>query len=319
MEANLETLKRFKASSIQDLRTKLWNQPPYSLDDAMRLIRKAHEEGPQSFEWSTTLEDGTVVKEWVKLQKLSIRGVDRVLSISRDTTELARFDQTMQDMNRRLKLLSGITRHDLLNQLMVLAGYLQLHKRALGEQASYPYLARVERSIEVIREQVEFTGAYEAMGTTSPKWQSIAKLIAVIPEGKEIKELVMTQKVKEMAILADPMLPKVFGNLLLNSIQHGKKVTRVEIDCQEVADGLILSYADDGVGISQESKCHVFEKGFGKGTGLGMFLSKEILGMTGIKITENGEPGKGARFEMLVPSGGYWLHGKSDASSSPSE
>lgn len=317
VEANAETLRRFKASSLQDLGTKLWNQPPHSLDDAMRLIRKAQEEGPQSFEWSTTLEDGTVVKEWVKLQKLSLRGVDRVLSISRDITELGRFDQTMQDMNRRLKLLSGITRHDLLNQLMILAGYLQLHKASLKDPGSLVHLAKVEHSIEVIRKQVQFTGDYEAVGTTLPKRQSIAKLIGAIPEGKEIKELVMTQKVKELAILADPMLPKVFGNLLLNSIQHGEKVTRVEIDCREVADGLILSYADDGIGISQEDKGHVFEKGFGKGTGLGMFLSKEILGMTGIKIMENGEPGKGARFEMLVPCGGYWLNGKDDNGGSP--
>jgi signal transduction histidine kinase len=42
---------------------------------------------------------------------------------------------------------------------------------------------------------------------------------------------------------------------------------------------------------------------FGKHTGLGLFLSREILGLTGITITENGIPGSGARFVIRVPAG----------------
>jgi signal transduction histidine kinase len=44
---------------------------------------------------------------------------------------------------------------------------------------------------------------------------------------------------------------------------------------------------------------------FGHHTGFGLFLSREILSITGMTITETGEPGKGARFEILVPNGGY--------------
>ncbi|MDD1694555.1 MAG: ATP-binding protein, partial [Methanoregula sp.] len=58
-----------------------------------------------------------------------------------------------------------------------------------------------------------------------------------------------------------------------------------------------------GAGIAVEDKKRLFERGFGHHTGLGLFLSREILAITGITITENGEPGKGARFEILVPDG----------------
>jgi signal transduction histidine kinase len=44
-------------------------------------------------------------------------------------------------------------------------------------------------------------------------------------------------------------------------------------------------------------------RGFGKNTGLGLFLSREILAITGIMIAEMGEPGKGARFEITEPKG----------------
>jgi signal transduction histidine kinase len=49
----------------------------------------------------------------------------------------------------------------------------------------------------------------------------------------------------------------------------------------------------------------IFEQGFGKNTGLGLFLSREILAITGLTITENSVPGKGARFEITVPKGAY--------------
>jgi signal transduction histidine kinase len=62
---------------------------------------------------------------------------------------------------------------------------------------------------------------------------------------------------------------------------------------------------DDGPGIPEENKERIFEKGFGNNTGLGLFLTREILGITGITIRETGEPGTGARFELTVPPGSY--------------
>jgi signal transduction histidine kinase len=71
----------------------------------------------------------------------------------------------------------------------------------------------------------------------------------------------------------------------------------------ESGDGTIIVCEDDGEGIPVEEKEKVFERGFGKNTGLGLFLSRENLDITGITIKETGEPGKGARFEIAVPDG----------------
>jgi signal transduction histidine kinase len=98
---------------------------------------------------------------------------------------------------------------------------------------------------------------------------------------------------------------KVFYNLIENSIRHGEHVTTVWFSAEENGDGLILRYRDNGIGIPENDKSKLFLKEFGKNTGLGLFLSREILSITGITITENGEPGKGARFEIMVPKGSY--------------
>ncbi len=72
------------------------------------------------------------------------------------------------------------------------------------------------------------------------------------------------------------------------------------------ADGILI-VADDGVGVPLADKERIFERGFGRNTGLGLFLVREILGITGMSIRETGEPGKGARFEVTVPKGMFRL------------
>jgi signal transduction histidine kinase len=74
--------------------------------------------------------------------------------------------------------------------------------------------------------------------------------------------------------------------------------------CEE-AGGLVIAYEDDGIGITDREKESIFVKGKGKNTGLGLFLIREILTLTGITIRETGKRGTGARFELLVPADMY--------------
>jgi signal transduction histidine kinase len=106
-------------------------------------------------------------------------------------------------------------------------------------------------------------------------------------------------------IFADPMLELVFTNLLDNTQRHGHDVSSVLVMVDEKPDGLIIFWTDDGIGVPDDEKEKIFERGFGKNTGLGLFLVREILDITRITIRETGEPGKSAQFEMTVPKGMY--------------
>lgn len=101
------------------------------------------------------------------------------------------------------------------------------------------------------------------------------------------------------------MLEKVFFNLLDNSIRHGETVSKIRVSAHSQGDNLIIVWEDNGVGIVEDEKDHIFDRGYGKNTGLGMFLAREILSLTDIAIIENGTAGKGARFEMSIPRESY--------------
>jgi signal transduction histidine kinase len=116
----------------------------------------------------------------------------------------------------------------------------------------------------------------------------------------------------DLELFADPLLEKVFYNLVDNALRYGgEKMTAIRMTTGKDNGVLVIMVEDDGNGISAYDKKELFKKGFGKHTGLGLFLSREILSLTGITITENGEPGVGARFEIVVPAGTWRMTGKS--------
>ena len=68
------------------------------------------------------------------------------------------------------------------------------------------------------------------------------------------------------------------------------------------------------VGIAEDEKELVFEEGHGKHTGIGLFLIREILLLTSIRIQETGLFGAGACFELTIPQGGWQKAGCSSLS-----
>ena len=105
-------------------------------------------------------------------------------------------------------------------------------------------------------------------------------------------------------IFGDTLLPKVFYNLIDNSLEHGEKVSRISIRAEPLSGGDInVIYRDDGVGISEETRGDLFER---KGkSASGLALAQDILSITGLTIQEVGEKGNGAEFEIIVPNGYY--------------
>jgi signal transduction histidine kinase len=99
------------------------------------------------------------------------------------------------------------------------------------------------------------------------------------------------------------MIEKVLYNLVDNSIRHGDGVTMLSLSHRLEGDALVIEYTDDGVGVPPADKERIFERGFGSNTGLGLFLTREILAITNIEIRETGV--KGVRFEIRVPQGRY--------------
>ncbi|PWR72057.1 PAS domain S-box protein [Methanospirillum lacunae] len=226
--------------------------------------------------------------------------IKSIIGIGRDVTEQKRMEDELKQAYRQLNLLSGITRHDILNKISVITGLLVLVREMTNNQEAEEYISKINESIRIIRAQIEFTRVYEDLGSHEPQWQSLDQIIDSIwvPDSVAI-----SSDTKNISVLADPMFEKVFFNLLDDSITHGANVHSIRVTTEPEEDTLTIIWEDDGGGISTEEKSKIFNRGYGAHTGLGLFLSREILRITGITIEENGVPGEGARFEITVPKG----------------
>lgn len=228
--------------------------------------------------------------------------------IMRDVTTRKAAEETLSQANRKLKLLSGITRHDISNRISVLMGYLDLAKLEYSDPVLLKYLDKMESAVTGIRLQIEFARVYQELGIHEPQWHDLEALLARIAVPHEIT-LAVDPGVKGISVYADRMLEQVFENLLDNSIRHGRRVTGITVSARESGDGLVIAWEDNGAGVPAHEKEKIFERGYGKNTGIGLFLAREILMLTRMTIRETGQEGAGARFEITVPSRGYRIAG----------
>lgn len=229
-----------------------------------------------------------------------------------DITDRKNADEALQQANKKLNLLSSITRHDILNGVSVLEGYIDLAGDEVQSPGMQEYIGYLDKAAKTIRHQIEFTREYQEIGVKEARWQNVGETVKKAGSVFKMENVTLTITCVNIEIFADPLLQKVFHNLFDNAFRYAAPFTTITVSCTETEDGLYVVFADDGVGITEDVRKHLFERGFGKNTGLGLFLSREILAITGITIAENGEAGKGARFVMTVPKSKFRFTGEEE-------
>lgn len=222
-----------------------------------------------------------------------------------DITERKRAEDALALANKKLNLLSSITRHDINNQLTALNAYIQLSKDAADNPVELKEFFDKEQMIaDAITSQISFTRDYENLGVQAPVWQNVPAIFRKVIGRLPMRNVRIETGDPNLELFADPLLEKVFYNLTDNALRYGgEQMTVIRVTTRKENGTLVIAVEDDGIGISIGDKKQLFNKGFGKNTGLGLFLSREILLFTGITIAENGVPGSGARFEITVPNG----------------
>ncbi len=230
--------------------------------------------------------------------------------------ERKRFEATLQMANRKLNTLSSVTQHDILNQITAIVMYVSLAEEVVQDPALLSYLRKIEETTQMIQKQIRFARDYENLGVASPRWQRVDATIARAVTALDLGNVQLEVDAGDLELYADMLLEKVFSSIVENAVCHGQKVTKIQFLSKETDSGITIVCEDNGVGVPVTMKEGIFRREYYRDTGYGLFLAAEILSITGLTISETGEPGSGARFEIQVPKGMYRI-GKKQMSPEP--
>ncbi|MDD5023677.1 MAG: PAS domain S-box protein [Methanoregula sp.] len=312
---NRATMALFGAASHKEFSeglSRIFTKDSY---DAFKEELIALAEGKNEFEGEVQIQTLNGERKTV-LQKMTVvpgceQTFSKILVSIIDITDLKRVEGALRQANKQLNILSSVTRHDILNQLLALKGYLELSQDIFDDPKTLSeYIQKEQHIANTIDRQITFTRNYQELGVAAPAWQNVNANIKSAIMDLPMRAVRVDVDRTDLEIFADRLFEKVFYNLFDNALKYGgDQMTTIRISSQESDTYLVIVCEDNGVGITDEDKKHLFTRGFGKHTGLGLFLSREILAVTGITIIENGVPGKGARFEITVPKGEYRING----------
>lgn len=251
-------------------------------------------------------KDNKVITGILSADIIWIQDNEALLVVINDVTEITRLSDALLSANKKLNLLSSITRHDILNQVQALFFLGEFLKDKVSQDSQgRSDLEKLLRAVETIHRQILFTRDYQDLGITAPAWMNVESVITREKGNKIFSDISINVTTGSLEIFADPMFSKVCYNLMENSLRHGEHVTEILVSFYESKEGGLLVFQDNGAGVPASEKKRIFNQGIGKNTGLGLFLTAEILSITGISIQETGEEGKGARFEISIPAEGF--------------
>ncbi|MFA5415800.1 MAG: PAS domain S-box protein [Methanoregula sp.] len=272
--------------------------------DIARHMDEILRKGQDRFESQYRKKNGDIIDVEVSVVHSMAHG-GRFITFHHNITERKGRERALQHATKRLSLLNFVTFRDIRDAIFVISGYLELEREGHHPQNLQQYLGIQIGLVHDIERWITIAKSFQDLGMNPPVWQNVNQTFLFAISHLDYMHISRSIDVGTLQIYADPALETVFVNLAENVLRHGKTATAVSLRCQVTDDHLTIFFEDNGQGVEADAKEIIFDRRNEKKKGIGLFLAREILAITGITIRETGIPGTGARFEIVVPKGGW--------------
>lgn len=222
----------------------------------------------------------------------------------RDITDKVMTETALATTGSRLNTIAGIIRHDLSMKLAVLYGQLSMGVMKFDDPSVISFIGDLKGSAESIQRLVEISRAFRDIGTVAPEWIPVQNAADEAAERTDLGGVAFRSWAERLIIFADPHLATAFFHIFENAKRVSAGADRMVVTYQITGDGCVIRVEDNGTGYPDPVKKALFTQAK-ENCGSGLYLTHEILTITGMAIRETGLPGKGVRFEITVPPEGY--------------
>lgn len=239
------------------------------------------------------------------------------IAIVKDVTQIKELEKQIQHSDKLAligQIAAGIA-HEIGTPLNVISGNAEYIMMEMGENNPYKeeletIISQAERIANLIKQLLEFARPRKPNYTKVNVNNELYHVVELLKHQFEKSNIKLNLKFSEdiPSIYADcSQIHQVFLNIIVNAIQAINQNGVIEIETF-AKDGYVnIKFRDNGVGILPEHIHKIFEPFFttkeaGKGTGLGLAVSKRIIDEHNGKIEVESTPGKGTVFTVKFPT-----------------
>ena len=219
-----------------------------------------------------------------------------------DMTEERMARDALEAANQTMASVAMILDHDLTGDVAALDACLEQGRESVDDPETVALLRRIGDRVAAVARRIAVSREFRVLGTRPPAWQPVQAALEEACARLDPGPVAVRAWAARLEVYADPALPVAFYHLLHNATRPGTGATAVVITYRHGPEGCRIIVEDDGLGVPPEERDTLFSPAAGR-YGRGLFLAREILGITGIGIAEEGT-GSGARFVLSVPHEG---------------
>jgi len=233
----------------------------------------------------------------------------RVIITFAEITRRVQAEKALKAANDKLNLLSRISHDHIHSTVDQIVRTLTDADSRCGDTVAQDFFNQMRALALRLTRQLFLTESYKNLGVSPPAWLGVQQILEAWNPGLTPGSVSVRFWTERLEIFADPLFKEVVIQLAENAISHGIKIRNLIVTYHESREGLDLILEDDGIGIPADRKQRIFDYDDEGHAGIGLFICREILGVTGMTITETGTEGKGARFVIHVPPDSYRIEG----------
>ena len=303
------------------LELNLWRDPA----DRSIFTKELQEKGfYQNFESQFRLKNGSIINALISARLISLKGVTHLLSVTRDITELKKFEYEKLKFEKleSLGVLAGGIAHDFNNILTGIMGNISFAKIFLDTtHKSNKPLAEAEKAAErageLAHQLLTFARGGQPIKLVVSLKQLVNEALSFVLRGSNVKGVVDIPDSIHALEADEGQLTQVFHNIIINATQAmpGGGVLTVsarnellnEKNAFSLPPGpyLQLTFIDQGCGIPADDLKKIFDPYFttkSTGSGMGLSSAHSIVHRHGGHIQAASTIGKGTTFTIHLPS-----------------
>lgn len=233
------------------------------------------------------------------------------------STEHEKFIE-LQQLDARKDEFIAMAGHELRTPLTAIRGFLELlEKRPQGfspKQVEYLVGMRVavDQLTQLVRDLMDTSKIRTGKLVLIKKRFDFGKLVAETCQvlGPRALARLRVKSQKPVILFADRgRIGQVLMNLLSNGLKYSPEPTKVFVTWKKVRGGVEFSVQDFGVGVKKSDQEHIFDPFYqgqnlaslGRGLGLGLFISSQVVKLHQGKIWVESKAGKGSTFKVFLP------------------